>query len=151
VSDHAASGTATSGTEIDAAAPQAARIPPVGVLATLSLACVVLGGILMASFAPRRPPLVAPTILMAAGLALLAAAFVLLARIPTFAWRTFWMVYRWALLAYVISAGMIAFAFVRDHVRGAPLGVVLGSLVVFACSVPLAIAFTVGRYADIPE
>ena len=57
-------------------------------------------------------------------------------------------VFRWALLAYVISAGMIGFAFVKDHVRGAPLAVVFVMLVIFALDVPLIIAFTVARYSS---
>jgi hypothetical protein len=120
----------------------------VGVLATVALACVVTGGILLASWAPRKPPLGAPGALLAIGAVTLVVAFVLLARVDGFAWRTFAMVYRWALLAYALSAGMIAFAFVHDHVRGPTLGVVAGSLVVFATSVPLAIAFTVARFAQ---
>ncbi len=56
--------------------------------------------------------------------------------------------FHWALLAYVISAGMIEFAFVRDHTRGAPLVVVSCLLVVFATSAPTTIAVTTARYAD---
>lgn len=123
------------------------RLPPVALLASVALGCVVIGGILLASYAPRRPPLGVPTALCVVGFLLLGAAAALLARIDEFAWRTFAVVYRWALLAYVISAGMIAFAFIHDHVRGAPLAVVLASLVVFATSVPMAISFTVARYA----
>ncbi len=39
--------------------------PPVTQLATVALGCVVVGGILMASFAPRRPPLTLPSVLLA--------------------------------------------------------------------------------------
>jgi Tfp pilus assembly protein PilX len=45
---------------------------------------------------------------------------------------------------------MIAFAFVRDHTRGAPLAVVLVMLVIFALDVPLIIAFTVARFSSPP-
>jgi hypothetical protein len=55
---------------------------------------------------------------------------------------------RWALLAYVISAGMIGFAFIKDHIRGAPLALVLVMLVIYALDVPLVIAFTVARYSS---
>ena len=61
-------------------------------------------------------------------------------------WSTFVRVGRWALLAYIIAAGMIEFAFVRNHTRGAPLAVVTGMLVVFALDVPFIIATTVARY-----
>ena len=100
------------------------RFPPVAELTTVSLALVVVGGILMASYAPRRPPLGVPVALAAVAGVLLLLSGYLTARVRPFGWDRFFLVFRWALLAYVISAGMIGFAFVRDHVRGAPLAVV---------------------------
>jgi hypothetical protein len=117
-------------------------------LTTVSLALVVVGGILMASSAPRRPPLGVPVTLAVAGAALLLVSGYLTSRLRSFAWERFFLVFRWALLAYVISAGMIAFAFIKDHVRGAPLTVVLVMLVIYALDVPLVISFTVARYAS---
>ena len=122
--------------------------PPVTWLSTAALALVVAGGIVMASYAPRRPPLAVPTVLVVVAALSLASAWVLLGRHRPFAWRTFRRVFRWALLAYVISSGMIEFAFVRDHTRGAPLVVVSCLLVIFATSVPTTIAVTTARYAD---
>ena len=124
------------------------RFPPVAELATVSLALVVVGGILMASYAPRRPPLGVPTALAVAGAVLLLAGGYLTARVRPLAWDRFFLVFRWALLAYVISAAMIAFAFVKDHVHGAPLALVLVLLVIYALDVPLVIAFTVARYSS---
>jgi hypothetical protein len=72
----------------------------------------------------------------------------LLARVQGFAWGRFFGVAKWALLAYAITAGMIEFAFVRDHLAGGPLVVLTLSLVVYAVHVPVLIAFTVARYAD---
>ncbi|MGH3232582.1 MAG: hypothetical protein ACRDOH_04870, partial [Streptosporangiaceae bacterium] len=95
------------------AAPAVRRFPPVAELAIGSLALVVVGGILMASYVPRRPPLGGPGALAAVGAALLLASVFLLSRLRPFAWPRFFFVFRWALLAYVISAGMIGFAFVR--------------------------------------
>ena len=122
-------------------------LPPIATLATVALGLVVIGGILIASFIPRRPPLVIPTILLVVAVIVLGVAGVLLFRIKDFAWRTFRMVWGWALLAYVISSGMIAFAFIRNHTPAGPLTVALLSLVVFALSVPTTIAFTVARFA----
>ena len=122
--------------------------PPVAWFSTAALALVVAGGIVMASYAPRRPPLAIPTALFVVAALSLVAAWVLLARQRGFAWRTFRRVFRWALLAYVVSSGMIEFAFVRDHTRGAPLLVVSGLLVIFATSVPTTIAVTTARYAE---
>jgi hypothetical protein len=117
-------------------------------LTTVSLALVVVGGIWMASYAPRRPPLGAPVTMAVAGAALLLVSGYLTSRLRSFAWGRFFLVYRWALLAYFISAGMIAFAFIKDQVRGAPLAVVLVMLVIYALDVPLIIAFTAARYAS---
>jgi hypothetical protein len=124
------------------------RFPPVAELTTVSLAFVVVGGILMASYATRRPPLGVPAALAVAGAVLLLTSAWLLARVRPFAWERFFLVFRWALLAYVISAGMIGFAFVKDHIRGAPLALVLVMLVIYALDVPLVIAFTVARYSS---
>lgn len=136
------------------AAEQAAagrRLPPVAALALVSLGLVVIGGIVLASSLPGRPSLAGPVVIAVAGGLLLAAAAVLLARLRDFAWDRFWLVFRWALLAYVISAGMIAFAFIRDHTSGAPLAVALVLLVFFALDVPTIIAYTVARYSSPPH
>jgi hypothetical protein len=129
----------------------ARRLPPVANLALLSLGLVVIGGIVLASTLPRRPPLTVLVVISVVSGLLLAAALVLLARLQDFAWDRFRLVLRWALLAYVISAGMIAFAFIRDHTRGAPLAVALVLLVYFALDVPVIIAFTVARYSSPPH
>ena len=126
------------------------RFPPVAELATVSLALVVIGGILMASYAPRRPPLGPPTSIAVISAVLIASSTILLARLQRFAWDRFVLVFRWALLAYAISAGAIAFAFIRDHTRGASLALVLVMLVIYTLDVPLIIAFTVARYAAPP-
>jgi hypothetical protein len=122
------------------------RFPPVAQIAVASLGLVVIGGILMASYVPRRPALGLPSVLLATSALLLIADVIVLARLRDFSWGTFFLVARWALLAYVISAGMIEFAFVRNHTRGAPLTVVTLMLVIFAVDVPLIIAYTVARY-----
>ena len=117
-------------------------------VAVVSLSAVVVGGVWLGSHAPRRPPLGLPTVLLVIAAALLAAGIIMVARVDGFAWSTFVRVGRWALLAYIIAAGMIEFAFVRNQTRGAPLAVVTGMLVVFALDVPFIIATTVARYED---
>ena len=136
---------------VSAAAPGSVlsrRFPPIAGLTTVSLGLVVIGGILMASYAPRRPPLAVPIAITVVSALLLLVSSYLMSRLRPFAWDRFFLVFRWALLAYVISAGMIGFAFVKDHVRGAPLAVVFVMLVIFALDVPLIIAFTVARYSS---
>ena len=115
---------------------------------TVSLAAVVVGGVWLGSHAPRRPPLALPTVLLVVAAVLLLAGVVMITGVAGFSWDTFVRVGRWALVAYIVAAGMIEFAFVRNHTRGAPLAVVTGMLVVFALDVPFLIATTVARYDD---
>ena len=131
-------------------APTRRRFPPVAPLTVTSLALIVIGGILMASYVPRRPPLATPAALTAVSALLALTSVLLLSRLEQFAWPRLFLAFRWALLAYVISAGMIGFAFVHDHTRGAPLVVVIAMLIVFALDVPLVIAFTAARYSSPP-
>ena len=124
------------------------RVPPVGWMTGGALLLVVIGGVYMASYAPRTAPLGVAIALMAGGVVLMLAAAVALRQARGFAWRTFRKVFKWAFLAYAISAAMIEFAFVRDHMRGSSLVVVSVMLLVFASSVPATIAFTVARFAE---
>lgn len=126
---------------------QDATLPPIGEIAVLSLVLVIIGGVLMAAYVPRRPPIAIPSVLLVVSAVVMAWNVIALARLRDFAWSTFFLVIRYALIAYVISAGMIEWAFVKDHTRGAPLLVVTLMLVIFATDVPLIIAFTVARYA----
>ena len=138
------SGAAPSGAMPDTDRP----FPPVGWLSTGALGFVVVGGVLMASYAPRHAPLAMAMALLGGGIVLLFTAGILLMRLENFAWSTFAKVFKWALLAYSITAGMIEFAFVRDHTQGSSLVVVTLMLVVFALSVPTTIAFTTARFAE---
>jgi len=122
------------------------RFAPVAALGTAALALIVVGGVYMASYAPRRPPLTAPICLAAASAALCVVNVVMLMRTRGLAWDKFFLVGRWTLLSYVIASGLIEFAFVKDHTRGAPLVVLTAMLVLFALDVPLIISYTVARY-----
>ncbi len=122
------------------------RVPPIVQLAAASLAAAVIGGIYMASYFPSRPPLGVPIALLVVGLLLLGTALIMLVRIRDFGWRSFRIVGSWTLLAYVIQAGMIGYAFVHNGASGSPLVVIILLLIIFAVSVPLMISFTVGRY-----
>jgi hypothetical protein len=123
-------------------------MPPVAWLSSAALGLVIVGGIVLASYAPRPAPLGLATTLLGVAIALMVVAVGLLARIEEFAWATFGVVFKWALLAYVIVAGMIEFAFVHDHTRGSSLFIVTLMLAVFALSVPTTIAFTTARFVD---
>ena len=127
-------------------AVQRRELPPIAEMAVASMALVIIGGIIMASYIPRRPPLALPTVLLVASSAVMVASLVLLRRLKDFAWSTFYRVAKWALVAYLISAGLIEFAFVKDHTRGGPLVVVTLMLLIFAVNVPLIIGFTTARF-----
>jgi hypothetical protein len=127
------------------------RLPPVTQVGMASLALIVAGGIYLAAHLPEQVPLTPAIVLLAASALLLAGNLAALARTEGFAWKRFFEVARWALLAYVAIAGMIEYAFLRDDVSGGPLVVLTLSLVVFAVHVPVLIGFTVARYAQPAE
>jgi hypothetical protein len=117
-------------------------------IVTASLAAVVVGGVWLGSHATEHPSMTLPTVLLIVAAVLLAVGIVMITRVADFSWNAFVRVGRWALLAYCVSAGMIEFAFVRNHTRGTPLAVVTGMLVIFALDVPFLIATPVARYQD---
>ena len=123
------------------------ELPPVTALGMASLALILAGGIYLAAHLPRQVPLGPAVVLLIASALVLAINLLLLSRVRDFAWRTFFMVGKWALLAYVITAGLIEYAFLRDGLRGGPFVVLTLSIVVYAVHVPVLIAFTVARYA----
>ena len=122
------------------------HLPPVAELAVASVALMVSGGVYLAAHLPHRPALAPAVGLLATGGLLTVIAIVLLSRIRPFAWRTFFSVGRWALVAYVVIAGLLGWVFVYDHTPGATLAVLISTLAVFAVDVPMIIAFTVARY-----
>jgi len=130
---------------------RARRLPPITQLEVGALGLVIVGGVYMASYFPRRPPLGLPIALLAGSAAAFVIGVVLLAGIRDFAWDTFFLVVRWALLAYLIQAGMIEYVFVHNHAGGAPLVVLTLMLVMFAITIPTVIAFTVARYQVVPR
>jgi hypothetical protein len=129
---------------------QERRLPPVTEVGMASLALIVGAGIYLAAHLPQHVPLTPAVILLAASVALLAGNVLSLARVPGFAWKRFFEIARWALLAYTIIAGMIEYSFLRDHVSGGPLLILTLSLIVFAVHVPMLIGFTVARYQTQP-
>jgi hypothetical protein len=124
------------------------RLPPVTQLGMVSLALIVAGGIYLSSHIPNHVSLTPAVVLLCASALLLALNLALLARVQGFAWDRFFEIARWALLAYLIIAGMIEYAFLRNHVKGGALVILTLSLVVFALHVPTLVGFTVARYAD---
>lgn len=120
--------------------------PPVPAVCVTSMALVIVAGIYLAAHLPVRAPLGPAVGLLAASGALLVAAVAMVARLRDFAWRSFFLVLRWAALAYVVIAGMLEYVFVYDGTRGTMLVVLTLSLLVFAVDIPLLLAFCVARF-----
>jgi hypothetical protein len=104
-----------------------------------SLALIVAGGIYLSAHIPQHVALAPAVVLLAASVLLLVTNLALLARVQGFAWARFFDVAKWSLLAYAVIAGLIEYAFVRNHLSGGPLVVLTLSLVVFAVHVPMLI------------
>lgn len=122
------------------------KLPPVAELIVLSVALMLSGGVYLGAHLPKLPSLTPAVILLALGALSTISAIAMLVRIRPFAWDKFFLVAKWAFVAYAVIAGILAFVFIYDHTRGATLGVLLGTLIVFAADVPMVIAFTVARY-----
>jgi hypothetical protein len=126
------------------------KLPPVTELGMASLALIVAGGIYLSAHIPQHVPLGPAVALLVASVLLLGLNVALLARVPNFAWPRFFAIAKWSFLAYALIAGLILYAFLRNHLKGGPLVVLTLSLVVFAVHVPMLIGFTVARYYE-PE
>jgi len=129
-------------------ATEARTLPPVGEIAVAAIAVIVVGGIWMASHLPKHFSLVVPVIILAVAVALVLTNVVLLTRIRRFAWQKFFLVGKWALLAYVVISGMLVYVFARDHTPGGPMAVLVGMLVTWAVDIPMLFGFTVARFQD---
>lgn len=132
----------------DQAIPAERKLPPVATLSVTSMALVIVAGIYLAAHLPVIPPLAPAVGLLAAAGAVLLADVVIVSRLENFAWPVFFRVAGWALVAYAVIAGMLAFVFVFDHTRGAALVTLVLSLLVFALDVPLLLGFSVARYEE---
>ena len=127
---------------------QQRTLPPVAQLGVVTLALIVVGGIYMASHLPRHFSLAFPIADVVAAAAVMAVNVALLARVRRFAWRSFFLVGKWALAAYVVVAGMLEYVFALDHTPGSALAVLTLMLLVYAVNIPLLLAFSVARYQD---
>lgn len=122
------------------------RLPPVTEIGAASMIAIAAGVIYLAAYLPRHAPLGVAVALLTIAALLQVTNAILLARLTDFAWDRFFQVAGWALLAYAVIAGMIEYAFVYDHTRGAHLVVMTLMLALFMLNVPVLIGFTVARY-----
>lgn len=120
--------------------------PPIPFVCVASMALVLVSGIYLAAYLPRRAPLgPAAGLVTAAGVVLVAAVF-LVARLRDFAWDSFFLVVKWALLGYLVIAGVLEYVFVLDGTRGSMLVLLTLSLFVFAVDIPILLGFSVARF-----
>lgn len=141
----AADGTLAGGAGSAAEVESASR-PPIPLVCVTSMALVLVSGIYLASYLPRRAPLAPAVGLVAAAGATLLVAVVLVAGLRRFAWDTFFLVVKWALLAYAVIAGILEYVFVYDGTRGTMLVLLTLSLLVFAVDIPVLFGFSVARF-----
>jgi hypothetical protein len=127
------------------------RLPPISEVAVATIAAVVIGGIYLAAYLPRTAPLGPAFALLGVAAVLLCWNVVTLSRLRAFAWDTFFLVAKWALLAYMIIAGMLEYVFILDHTRGGVLAVLTLMLAIFAVNIPMLLAFSVARYQPVGD
>jgi membrane protein YdbS with pleckstrin-like domain len=126
--------------------PADRTMPPVDILAMVTLALIIASGIYLAAHLPSPAPKGPAVALIAVAGVILVVDVVMLSRIKPFAWKVFWQVAGWALLAYAVIAGILLFVFIDDQTRGFMLVALTVSLVFFAIDIPLLLAFSVARY-----
>ena len=136
---------------MDAAAPApSGSFPPVTQLGMASIGFVAGGVIYLAAYLPKHASLGPAIGCLAVALLLVVACFVLLLRRSGFAWWRFKQVFGWVLLANVVVAGVIVYAFVYDHTHGPTLALLTLLLAVYVVNIALIPAYTVARY-EIPR
>jgi hypothetical protein len=126
--------------------PDQESLPPVTEVAVASMILIVIGGIYMASHLPHHAPVMLPIIVLVGSAALIGWNALSLSRVREFSWSTFWLVGRWAVIAYIVIAGMLLYVFLKDGTRGSQLILVTLMLITYAINVPLLLAFGTARY-----
>jgi hypothetical protein len=122
--------------------------PPIAELSVASMIAIVIGGVYLAAHLPRHAPPGVPIAMLLISGGIILANVVLLSRIENFAWKSFFLVAKWSLVAYVVIAGMLEYVFVKDGTSGGTLVLVTLMLIAYAINIPLLFAFSVARYQD---
>lgn len=130
-----------------AASPER-QFPPIAEISVSVMGLLIIGGIYIASHLPKAVSLTPAYILVGAALILLLANIALLNHLKEFAWKSFWQVAKWSLLAYSIIAGMLEFIFIYDGTRGKVLALFSTVLAIFAINIPVLFGFSVARYQE---
>ena len=122
------------------------QLPPIPALCIGSMVLVIAGVVYLAAYLPATPSLAGPAGLTGLAAALVAVGGLALSRLRQFAWPIFFKVGGWALLAYLITSGMIELVFVLDGTPGEMLALLTAMLAIYAVDIPLLLAFSVARY-----
>jgi hypothetical protein len=121
-------------------------LPPVTEVAVGSMSLIIIGGVYMASHLPHAAPTTLPVVVLVGAVALILWNVFSLSRLREFSWSSFWLVGRWALVAYAVIGGMLEYVFLRDGTRGTQLVLVTLMLIAYALIIPMLLAFSVARY-----
>jgi uncharacterized membrane protein (DUF4010 family) len=122
------------------------RLPPIIEIGAAALVLAIAGVTYTSSYIPGKPDLRPAVGLLAGSASIVLLNAVLLSRIRDFAWRMFWKVGAWTLVAYAIIAGMLMYVFIYDNIPGKQLTLLLLTLAVFALDIPMMLAFSVARF-----
>jgi hypothetical protein len=128
------------------AMPDQETLPPVTEVSVAAMILIIAGGIFMASHLPHRAPTALPIIVLVGAAGLIAWNVLALSRLREFSWSSFWLVGRWALVAYAVISGMLLYVFLRDGTRGTQLVLVTLMLIAWGMIIPMLLAFSVARY-----
>jgi hypothetical protein len=126
--------------------PDQDSLPPVTEVAVGSMSLIIIGGVYMASHLPHAAPTALPVVVLVGAVALILWNVFSLSRLREFSWSSFWLVGRWALVAYAVIGGMLEYVFLRDGTRGTQLVLVTLMLIAYALIIPMLLAFSVARY-----
>jgi len=121
-------------------------LPRISELGVVALVLCAISVITIAGSVPQRPPMAIVWALIGLAGAAMVVAVASLARTPLFAWSSFFLVGKWALLGYLVIAGMIEYAFVYDHTPEPQMAALSTVLLLFALDVPLLLGFAVARH-----
>ena len=126
----------------------AQKLPPIEGISVAVLTLVIIGGVYVAAHLPNHVSLVPAVILTCIAGLLVIVNVILLTRIQNFARKTFFLVAKWALLAYLVIAGMLEYVFIYDGSRGPVLVLLSSTLAIFAINLPILFGFTVAKFQD---
>jgi hypothetical protein len=136
----------TAHSEVSSPYDGAGGVDRIQILALVTLGLVIVSGIYAVAFLPERPALWPCIVMVGTAAILLMVDLVLVSRLKTFAWRTFTLVGKWALLGYCVIGVMLGSVFLLDATSPELLLLLAATLAIYAIDIPLLLAYSVARY-----